>query len=77
MMVKFVDHVGTWWRWFSTWLLATSGAMITAYETFPQLKAYVPDKWFHITMGVMLFLIFLARIVKQSPPPPAPPVAPT
>lgn len=71
-MIKLVDKVGTWWRWFSTWLIAASGGLITAYETFPQLQQYIPDKWFHVGMGVMLVLIFLARIVKQNPPP-APP----
>lgn len=71
-MVKFVDNVTTWWRWFSTWLIGISGGLITAYESFPQLKEYVPDKWFHVIMGCMLALIFLARIVKQNPPAAAP-----
>jgi len=67
-MIRFVDDVRFAWHWFSTWLIAASGTLIIAYENFPQLKEYVPDKWFHVAMGVMLFLIFLGRIVKQNPP---------
>jgi hypothetical protein len=65
--MKFVDDVRSAWRWFSTWLLAASGSLLVAYENFPQLKAYIPDTWFHTIMGVMLVLIFLGRIVKQGP----------
>ena len=63
--MKFVDDVKSAYRWFSTWLIAASGTLIIAYENFPQLKDYLPDKWFHALMGVMLLLIFLGRIVKQ------------
>jgi len=66
--MKFVDDVKSAYRWFSTWLIAASGTLIVAYENFPQLKEYVPDKYFHTIMGVMLVLIFLGRIVKQQPP---------
>ena len=67
-MSLFVQDIRNVYRWFSTWLIAASGTLIIAYENFPQLKDYVPDKWFHVAMGVMLFLIFLGRIVKQNPP---------
>ena len=75
-MIKLVDDVKSAWRWFSTWLIAVSGSLIIAYENFPQLKEYVPDKWFHTIMGIMLALIFLGRIVKQAPPAPVTPVQP-
>jgi ABC-type transport system involved in cytochrome c biogenesis permease subunit len=65
--MKLVDDVKFAWRWFSTWLIAASGGLLTAYETFPQLQAYIPEKWFHMVMGVMLVLIFIGRIVKQNP----------
>ncbi len=67
--MKLVDDFRSAYRWFSTWLIAASGGLITAYETFPQLQAYLPEKWFHAVMGVMLMLIFLGRIVKQNPTP--------
>ena len=75
-MIKLVDDVKSAWRWFSTWLIAVSGTLIIAYENFPQLKEYVPDKWFHTIMGIMLALIFLGRIVKQAPAAPVTPVQP-
>jgi hypothetical protein len=67
-MIKLVDDVKSAWRWFSTWLIAVSGSLLVAYENFPQLKAYIPDNWFHTIMGVMLVLIFLGRVIKQAPP---------
>jgi hypothetical protein len=66
IMSIFVQDIRNWWRWFSTWLTAASGTLLIAYENFPQLKDYVPDKWFHAIMGGMLVLIFLGRIVKQG-----------
>ena len=67
--MQLVSDFKSAYRWFSTWLIAASGTLIIAYENFPQLKEYVPDKWFHTIMGIMLGLIFLGRIVKQNVPP--------
>jgi len=72
-MVRLVDDWKRAYRWFSTWLIGATGGLITAYETFPQLKEYVPDKWFHVIMGVMLFLIFVGRLIKQGSPTVSPP----
>ena len=72
-MSLFVQDVRSAWRWFSTWLIAASGTLLIAYENFPPLQGYIPDKWFHAIMGVMLVLIFLGRIVKQQAPSAQPP----
>jgi len=64
--MQLVSDWKTAYRWFSTWLLAMNGTFIVAYENFDTVKAYIPDKWAHTIVGVLLVLTFLGRVVKQE-----------
>ena len=66
--MKLVDDVRNWWRWFSTWLIASSGTILLVYENVEGMKDKIPDRIFHYLMGILLFLIFVGRVIKQSKP---------
>jgi hypothetical protein len=64
--MKLVDDWRKWWKWLSTWLIASNATFIVAYEQFETVKAYVPDKVAHWVVVSLLVLTALGRIVKQT-----------
>ena len=61
-----VDDIKQCWRWFSTWLIASSGTILIIYENVDSLKMYISDKAFHYIMLILVVLTFLGRVVKQN-----------
>lgn len=67
--MRFVDNARQFWRWYSTWVVVVSGAMMGAWPLIPaELKTALPE-WFVTAYAVATVVAFVgARVVKQDLP---------
>lgn len=68
--MKLVDNARQFYRWYSTWVVVLSSALMGAWPLIPaELKAALPD-WFVSGFAVATVVAFVAaRVVKQEAKP--------
>lgn len=65
MKLQLVDDARHFWKWFSTWLVATNGTFIVAYENFQPLKDHISPSLAHWITVALLGATIAGRVIKQ------------
>lgn len=62
-----VDNAAEWWRWWSTWFTTAAAAAPLVYDNVSQIQAVVSPTCFHWIESVLVILIFVGRMKRQTP----------